>query len=322
MPSILTIILNWRSADMTLRSAEATLAALDGLDAALVIVDNDSQDGSEETLRAAAAGRGWDRGPHQLRVVQAGRNGGYGAGNNAGMRAGLPDGRTPDFVWIVNSDAFPEPGAARALLAHFAANPRTGMAGSGIYGDDGVPHNSCFRFPSIASEFEGQIRFGPITRLLSRNVVPMPIPEQETPVDWISGASLMIRQRVLDQIGQFDETFFLYFEETDLCRRAVKAGWTNYYVPASRVMHIGGVSTGIKTARRIPRYWLDSRRHYFTKNHGHLYAALATAVHVAAGTIWQIRRVVERRPPQDPPGYLRDFVAHALSAGGQVRRSA
>jgi GT2 family glycosyltransferase len=247
-------------------------------------------------------------------VLQSGRNGGFGAGNNYGIRAGLPDGSAPDFVYILNSDAFPAQGAIRALLDHLQSHPQTGFAGSYIHGTDGAPHRTAFRFPSIASEFESHVRFGPISRLLRRYIVAQPIPTTTTRVDWLAGASLMMRQSVLKQIGLFDETFFLYFEETDLCRRAALAGWPTDFVLESRVAHIGSVSTGLKEWTRIPGFWLDSRLHYFTKNHGAAYAALATLAAVAGGVLWRLRRLIQRKDKGDPPHYLRDMVAHGLAA--------
>jgi N-acetylglucosaminyl-diphospho-decaprenol L-rhamnosyltransferase len=312
MPRLLTVILNWRSADMTLQAAASALAALEGIEGALIIVDNDSQDGSFETMSAEVAARGWDRAPVPVRVIQSGVNGGFGAGNNVGIRAGLPGGERPDYVYILNSDAFPEKGAIRALLAHLETHPATGFAGSFLMGDDGAPHRTAFRFPSIAGEFEAQIRFGPVSRLLRHAIVAQPIPEATTRVDWLAGASLMMRQDVLDRIGLFDETFFLYFEETDLCHRAAKAGFPTDYVRESVVVHIGSVSTGMKKWQRIPGFWLDSRLHYFVQTHGAGYAALATLAHVAGGIIWRARLLIQRKDRGDPPGYLRDLSLHAL----------
>lgn len=312
MPKLLTVILNWRTPDMTLRSAEAALRALEGIEGALVIVDNASGDGSFEKMAAEVRARGWDQGPQQVRVLQSGRNGGFGAGNNHGIRAGLPDGTRPDYVYILNSDAFPAPEAIRALLDHLETHPATGFAGSYIHGPDGEPHRTAFRFPSIAGEFEGNLRLGLVSRLLRRWIVAQPIPSATTRVDWLAGASLMMRQKVLDRIGLFDETFFLYFEETDLCRRAARAGWPTDYVLESRVAHIGSASTGMKTWTRIPGFWLDSRLHYFTKNHGRAYAALATLAAVTAGGLWRLRLLIQRKAPQDPPGFLRDLAAHSL----------
>ncbi len=311
MSSLLTIILNWRTPEMTLRAAEAALAALEGITGALIIVDNASGDGSFEAMAAAVVARGWDRGPQAVRVLQAGRNGGFGAGNNFGIRAGLADGGRPDYVYILNSDAFPAKGAIRALLDHLEAHPATGFAGSYIHGPTGDPHRTAFRFPSIASEFEAAVRFGPVSRLLRRRIVARPIPEATMRVDWLAGCSLMMRQSVLAQIGLFDEAFFLYFEETDLCLRAARAGWPTDYVRTSEVAHIGSVSTGMKEWRRVPGFWLDSRRHYFTKSHGRIYAALATLALLAGGVLWRARLLVQHKPLADPPHFLRDLALHA-----------
>ena len=318
---LLTVLLNWRSAGMTLQAAEAALVALQGIAGALVIVDNDSSDGSFEAMTAAVRDRGWDVGPQQVRVIQSGRNGGFGAGNNLGIRAGLPGGGRPDFVYILNSDAFPAPDAIRVLLDHLQRNPATGFAGSFIHGPDGEPHRTAFRFPSIAGEFEQQARFGPVSRLLAGSIVAQPIPERTGRVDWLAGASLMMRMDVLDRIGLFDETFFLYFEETDLCHRAARAGWPTDYVLESRVAHIGSASTGMKEWRRIPEFWLDSRLHYFVKTHGRAYALAATLAHLAGGLLWRARLLIQRKERGDPPGYLWDLTVHGLrKALGQPLR--
>jgi len=319
--TLLTVLLNWRSAEMTLKAAEAALVALQGIDGALVIVDNDSGDGSFEAMTAAVRDRGWDRGPQAVRVIQSGHNGGFGAGNNVGIRAGLPGGGRPDFVYILNSDAFPAPDAIRALLDHLERHPATGFAGSFLHGLDGTPHRTAFRFPSIAGEFEQQVRLGPVSRLLAGSIVAQPIPARTGRVDWLAGASLMMRMDVLDRIGLFDERFFLYFEETDLCHRAARAGWPTDYVRESRVAHIGSASTRMNDWQRIPEFWLDSRLHYFVKTHGRVYAAAATLAHLAGGVVWRIRLLVQTKVPGEPPRYLRDLAAHAVrKAMGQPPR--
>ncbi|MGR3377593.1 glycosyltransferase family 2 protein [Salipiger abyssi] len=312
-PKLLVISLNYRTAEMTLRSVQFALREMTGLNAELVIVDNDSGDGSFETMQAALASEPWAQGA-PVRLIQSGHNGGFGAGNNVGIRAGWSDGSRPDYVYILNSDAFPDPGSIRALYDHLESHPATGFAGSYIHGEDGEAHMTAFRFPSVASEFEGAARFGPFSRLLKHKIVPIGIPQTRERVDWIAGASMMMRQSVLDEIGLFDETFFLYFEETDLCLRAARAGHEVHYIRDSEVTHIGSVSTGMKTWQRVPGFWLDSRWHYYSKNHGRAYAALATLAHVAGGVLWRLRRLVQNKPPADPPHFLRDLVFHDLKA--------
>jgi GT2 family glycosyltransferase len=306
-PTLLTVILNWRTPKMTLDAATAALREMAGIAGEITIVDNDSQDGSFETIAEAIRAAGWDR----VRVIQAGRNGGYGAGNNFGIRAGLAAGGLPDYVYILNSDAFPDPGAIQVLLDYLEGRPAVGFAGSYIHSPDGEPHQTAFRFPSIWGELEGAARCGPITRLLARHVVPLPIPEGTREVDWLAGASVMMRRSVLDAIGLFDERFFLYFEETDLCRRARLAGWPTVYLRASEVTHIGSASTGMTSWSRTPGYWFDSRLHYFVKNHGPAYAAAATLAHLVGGLIWRTRALIKRKPSGDPPRFLRDLAAHA-----------
>lgn len=308
--TVLTVILNWRTPAMTLRAAEAALREMEGIAGEITIVDNDSGDGSFEAMRAGVAERGWDR----VRVLQSGRNGGFGAGNNFGIRAGLRGGGRPDYVYVLNSDAFPDPGAIRALVDHLDRHPEAAFAGSYIHGPAGDPHLTTFRFPSIASEFEGAARTGPITRLLRNARVPVPIPDTTCRVDWLAGASLMMRQADLDRIGLFDESFFLYFEETDLCLRLRRAGRQVHFVRESRVTHIGSASTGMKDWARVPGYWFDSRWHYFSKNHGRAHAAAATLAHLAGGAIHRLRAAATGRRASDPPHFLRSLMRHDVRA--------
>lgn len=308
-PSILAVILNYKTPDMTLRAAEAAMRELDGLNAELVIVDNDSKDGSFEALTAAVHTTGWP-----VRVLQSGHNGGFGAGNNFGMRSGLSNGQAPDFYYILNSDAFPDAGSIRALRDYLVKHANVGFAGSFIHGPDGLPHQTAFRFPSVLGELEAAMRFGPVSRLLQRFIVPLPVPHETVMVDWLAGASMMMRGQTLSQIGLFDEAFFLYFEETDLCRRAALAGWPTVYVRESAVTHIGSVSTGMKDWARVPDYWFDSRWHYFTKNHGLAYASVATLLHLLGGAFYRLRRLVDRKPLEVAPQFLRHLAGHAMRA--------
>lgn len=301
--TVLTVILNYRTADMTLRAAETALRAMEGIAGAITIVDNDSQDGSYEALVKAT--EGWPR----VRVIQSGRNGGFGAGNNVGIRAGLPDGSKPDFVYLLNSDAFPEPDSIARLRDYLLENSDCGFVGSHVRGEDDAAHVTAFRFPSVWSEFEGAAHTGVISRLLARHIVPMGVPDQATEIDWCAGASVMFPMRVLDRVGLFDEVFFLYFEETDLCRRIKDAGWRGVYLPSARVVHIGSVSTGMKEWKRQPRYWFDSRSHYFRKRGGAAYLAAVTLAHLAGAGIWKLRRMLERKEERIAPYFLRDLMS-------------
>ncbi len=311
-PRILVILLNYRTAPMTLRAAEAALGAMPNENAELVIVDNASGDGSAEMIAQAIIENGWDKAA-RVRLIASEVNGGFGAGNNIGFGAGMSDGSEPDFYYVLNSDAFPDPDCLSRLVAFLQATPKAGMVGAHVRGEDGEPHRAAFRFPTIAGEFEGAARTGPISRLLHKSIVAHELPQETAQVDWVVGCSVLIRAEVLRDIGTFDETFFLYFEETDLCRRAKNAGWETWYLPAARVLHIGSVSTGMKTWARTPGFWLDSRRHYFIKNHGRAYAAAAWLARLAGGAIHITRCALTGHKSQDPPGFYGDLLRFGLN---------
>jgi N-acetylglucosaminyl-diphospho-decaprenol L-rhamnosyltransferase len=308
---LLAIVVNYRTAEMTLDSVRALLKALHHVpDSEVVVIDNDSQDGSFETLSGAI--RGLD-GRIPVTVLSSERNGGFAYGVNAGVRYGLSSVSPPDYFYLLNSDAFPDPRAVSELCAFLERVPRAGIAGSYVHGIDGLPHQTAFRFPTHISELEQALRLGIASKLLRRWRVPMPMPEGDTEVNWVAGASMMIRRDVFADVGLFDERFFLYFEETDFCRRARAQGWSTYYVKDSRVAHIGSVSTGMKdTARRMPQYWFDSRQYYFRKNHGAAYLTLSDVLFAVGFSLWRVRRKLQNKPDQDPPEMLSDFLRHSV----------
>lgn len=313
---LLVIVVNYKTPDMTLDAVRAALRQLAELNQhwKLAIVDNNSGDGSYDTIDSAIkqsiaqSEPGWD----QVDLIGSDTNGGFGAGNNLAINRYLDSGSAPEYFYMMNSDAFPEKDSISKLLDQLESQPEAGIAGSYIHGPDGEPHVTAFRFPTILGELEGSVRLGPVTRLLKNYVVPVGIPDRTRAVDWLAGASMMIRREVIEQVGGFDETFFLYFEETDLCRRAGMAGWKTVYVPGSSVSHIGSVSTGMKQWQRIPGYWLDSRRYYFVKNHGAMYFVFATLSRILGQLIWNLRILLEGKPRVEPKKFLGDLTRHFI----------
>jgi GT2 family glycosyltransferase len=185
---------------------------------------------------------------------------------------------------------------------------------------DGTVQCSAFRFHSIAGEFERGIRLGLVSKLLvNRRVVP-PAPSAEQPCDWVAGASMIVRAAVFERIGLMDEKYFMYFEEVDFCLAARRAGWPCWYVPQSRVVHLVGAVSQISDSRkhraRRPKYWFESRRRYFVKNHGRLYAAAADLAFLVGFTFWRIRRWVQRKADTDPPKLLMDSITQSVFVQG------
>ena len=304
---LLTVILNYKTPEMTLRSIESLLRELASYpDARVAVVDNDSRDGSFEKLTAAVAENGWS---DRVEVVAAEYNGGFAYGNNLVIRRALEQDDLPDYFYLLNSDAFPDDGCVKALVEFLDENQTVGIAGSYVHGPEPVPHRTAFRFHSIWSEFESTLALGVVSRLLDPWIVAPPLPTETSRVDWLAGASMLIRSQVLEDIGLLDEEFFMYYEETDLCLRARRAGWTTWYVVESAVTHIGGVSTGLKDkARPTPPFWFASRRHFFLKNHGRLALWAANVLYVLGSSLRRVRDWVQRRENADYPWHLWDFI--------------
>ncbi|MEO0611557.1 MAG: glycosyltransferase family 2 protein [Planctomycetota bacterium] len=273
------VIVNYRTADLVvgcLRSLADELGRGDEI--GVVVVDNASGDGSLETLRGAVESHGWSS---WCEVVNAGRNGGFAFGNNVGARRVLSWERPAEAVHFLNPDTYVRPEAVRLLAAFLESRPGVGIVGSGLENPDATVRRGAFRFPGAISEIESQLWFGPVSRLLRRWVVAPPARQDAWRVDWVTGASMMVRREALERVGGFDDAYFLYFEETDLCLRVARAGWEIWQEPASRVVHLVGQSTGVNRRGERPRpkpgYWYDSRRLYFEKNYGRARADLADA---------------------------------------------
>ncbi len=306
---LLAVIVNYRTASMSVEALHALMKELgDAADARVVLVDNDSGDGSLAEIASAVEEEAW---ADRVSVVGSERNGGLAFGINFVIRPALASSEPPDYVYLLNSDAFVESGAVDALVDFMDRHPEVGISGSYIHGLDGETHTTAFRFPTFLGEFNSLVGLRVVSWFLHRWEITFPIPREPQLVGWLAGASMLIRREVFDSIGLFDEGFFLYYEETDFCLRAHRAGWPTWYIPHSRVAHVGGGSTGFKDITR-PRasYWFESRRRYFQTNHGTLYLWLTNVGWVLGYVLWRLRRRIKRMPDPDPPHLLRDFIRH------------
>ena len=122
----------------------------------------------------------------------------------------------------------------------------------------------------------------------------------------------MFRKSVVDKIGLLDEGYFVYYEETDYCLRAKRAGFSSWYVPQSKIIHIEGQSTGVSDRKKAPkrraRYWFESRRRYFELNHGRFYSLFTDIGWVIGFSSFKVRQFIQRKPNNDPPHFLWDFI--------------
>lgn len=313
--SLLIVIVNFRVAELTidcLRSLQDEIAGVPGTRVA--VCENGTGDDSAARIAQAIAANGWGS---WCSLLASPVNLGFCGGNNVLIRPALAAAEAPDYVLLLNPDTVVRPNAIRALVDFMAQNPHVGIAGSRLEDPDGTPQRSAFRFQSPLSEFEAALRLGVVSRLLSRFAVAPPVVDEPVATDWVAGASMMVRRQVFADIGLLDEGYFTYFDDIDFCFNARKKGWPTWYVPASRVVHLVGQSTGVnKIPRRLPAYMLEARRRYFLKNHGALYAALVDGCTLAGLALFGLRQLVSGGKHQATPHALQDHFRHSVFVRG------
>ena len=313
----LVVIVNFRTGPLVidcLRSLDSEIAAARATfgPVRVVVADNGSTDDSAQLIAHAIASNGWSQ---WAELQPLGRNGGFAWGNNAAIRPALASQSPPDFFWLLNPDTVVRREALCTLLEFMQAHGKAGIAGSRLEHPDGSPQRSAFRFPSVAAEVDNGLRLGLASRILSRHVVAPEAPDDVQRADWLSGASLLIRRQVFETVGLLDERYFMYFEETDLCRRAALAGWECWYVPRSRVVHLIGQAGAVNPAqptRRRPDYWFESRRRYFLKHLGKTRTLLADTLFMAGYLTWRLRRRLQGKADGDPIHFLSDFARNSV----------
>lgn len=285
-----------------LASLESEVADVQGC---VAVVDNCSPDDSVSIIDDVIKTNNWSS---WAQVFKADKNGGFAFGNNVAIREAMNSERPPKYFHLLNPDTIVEPGSLLALRDFLDANPTVGIAGSRqkIYEGD---WNNAFRFPSILSEIDRGLQFGPFSRLVKNKLVLRPMSSKNEPVDWISGASMVVRREVIQSVGLMDENYFLYYEETDFCLNALRGGWPTWHVPSSVVFHKVGASTGVKSSvkkNRIPKYVFESRSYYYKKNYGTLYAVFIDMVYMFSVCVNRLINVVFRRKRDAVPYLLRD----------------
>lgn len=253
-PTISIIIVSYNTRRMTLECLRTLYAGLGELTAEVWLVDNASQDGSADAVA---------EGFPAVRLIRNFANKGFAAANNQAMQLAAGE-----YFLLLNSDAFVAPGAVAALLAYLRSHSEVGMVGPRLSNEDGSLQRSCFRFPTparawlenlwVSALLPGHWAAGDYRRWPH---------DSERRVDWVIGACLLVRREVFEQVGGFDERFFMYAEETDWQRRIRDRGWDIGFTPAAVVTHLGGAS-GAREKARINRHFFDSLDFYERKHHG------------------------------------------------------
>jgi N-acetylglucosaminyl-diphospho-decaprenol L-rhamnosyltransferase len=313
-------IVSYGTADLIAEALPALLAELSGFAVwDVAIVDNASPDNDADRMEAHLAKIDDPR----VHLVRSPVNGGFAAGNNVALNAFKALDWTPDCVLLLNPDAEIRPGAIREMVRVMASAPRIGVVGAVLENEDGTTWTAAFNFPSMVGEFVRGVGLGPLMRRWPVMAAQADGATAPVKVDWVSGAAMLVRQEMIDDIGGMDEDYFLYFEEIDYMLQAAREGWETWHAPAANVLHVAGASTGIvgglPKAGRMPAYWFQSWRRYFSKNHGWLYATVAAAMKLAGLGIGAAVRMLRGRRGRLSPGFVPEFTRRCLFGLGGAR---
>jgi N-acetylglucosaminyl-diphospho-decaprenol L-rhamnosyltransferase len=255
VPRVSVIIVSWNTRELLRQSLASVLASPLVLETFLV--DNDSTDGSVEMARTEFP---------DVTVIANHVNVGFGRGNNQALALAKSE-----FVLLLNPDARLEQGGLERLVDALDRDQSAAVVGPLVVSEDGAPQSTRRRFPTVPTLF---FESTPLQTLLPSThpwlrdfYVRDRADTQAQEVDWLVGACLLVRRAAFEQVGGFDERFFMYFEETDWCRRYRQAGWSVRFEPTAVARHLGGQSSDQVPARRQCEF-NESKCRYMLKWNG------------------------------------------------------
>jgi GT2 family glycosyltransferase len=250
------ILVNWNGCALLERALSALFTTTHKVAMQVIVVDNASSDGSVAMVRQQF--------PQTTLLVNS-KNVGFARANNQALE--LVEGR---YILLLNTDAFVHEGTVDGMVAFMDAHPDAGSVGCRLYYEDGTLQRSCFAFPTLVTELWSALfldRLFSRSRYFGKYQMTYWDMNDTRAVDSLMGACLMVRSDVVRRIGLFDEQFFMYSEEIDLCYRIQKEGLKNYYLPQFSAIHLwGGSSRRIRRESFLRLY--QSRVKFFRKHYG------------------------------------------------------
>ena len=260
----------------------------DGLEHEVLVLDNASDDGSADAVRA--------RGDADLRLIALERRSGKGENDSTLMREA--SGR---YCLLLNEDSELRPGAAAALVAALEADPEAGAAGAQLLDSGGSPVPCAWRYPGVGTAVIGALFLHRWLTVQSRGT-------RTRKVDWAQSSALLVRREAAAAVGYMDPDFFVYYDECDFCRRLGEAGRHTLYVPSAEAVHHDQLSTDL--AAGLPRIveFHRNRDLYMRKHHGR---AAALAVRGLTAWSYALRAIAATVLPRRP---ARIYWAHARQA--------
>jgi N-acetylglucosaminyl-diphospho-decaprenol L-rhamnosyltransferase len=285
-PDLEIVIVAYRSRDLVRRCLASLAAGPSSRQTRTWVVDNASGDGTVDTVRAEF--------PH-VEVIPSDRNLGFAAANNLAIRRS-----TGPYVLALNPDTSVTPGALDHLLDLMDARPEVGIAGCRLEREDGTFDHAARRsFPTplgALGHFTGVGRRDGAPAALAQYRAPT---VEEGPVDAVNGAFMLIRRSALEEVGLFDEGYWMYMEDLDLCYRFKQAGWTTWYDPAVTVVHTKAATSGVYRTSRLNYAFHYGMLRFYRKHYaGRRNPLLNAAVYAGIGLKLVLSLVVSavRRP--------------------------
>ncbi|GGX36472.1 glycosyltransferase family 2 protein [Undibacterium squillarum] len=263
--------------------------------AEVIVVDNASRDGSAEMVSAEFPA---------FQLYRSDLNLGFAGGNNYGYRYARGE-----YILLLNPDAFLTPGSLSLALQRMQEQPQVGLAGARLSDPQGHLQPSGRLFPSLLNEFlvmSGLSSRFPHSRLCGRFDRTWANPAQAAQVDWVPGAFTIIRRSALGDAGLFDERYFLYYEEVDLCRRLKQQGCQIWYWPELSVTHIGGACSKAvsdqhfsKSGSQLTLWRMRSALLYYRKHHGQFIAWSYAMLEIAWNGLRHLVRTLRHKHTAD-----------------------
>lgn len=252
---ISVIIVNFNVREFLHHALVSLQKAMKGIKGEIIVVDNASDDGSVEMIRR--------RFPSVVSIANK-TNLGFAKANNLGLKKA----KGKHFL-LINPDTLVQEDTLRVMLKFFEDNPDVGLAGCKILNPDGsfqLPCRRSFPTPWVAlTKMSGLSALFPRTRLFGRYNLTYLSPDETYEIDAVSGSFMMLRREAYEEVGGLDEDFFMYGEDLDWCYRIQKAGWKNYYVHSTKIIHYKGESTKRSNLDEIRTFY--RAMHLFVKKH-------------------------------------------------------
>ncbi|HEY1851270.1 MAG TPA: glycosyltransferase family 2 protein [Candidatus Binataceae bacterium] len=264
IPQVSIVIVSFNTRDLLQECLQCVERSAGKVRQETIVVDNASRDGSADMVALQFP---------QVRLVRAASNLGFAGANNRGFEIARGQ-----YIVLLNSDAFLMPDALALAVMHMEDNSMAGVGGARLVGRDHSWQPAARMFPSPLKDLlmmSGLAAHYPHSHFFGRADRTWANPGTAAAVDWVPGAFSIIRKEVLDRVGYFDERFFLYYEEVDLCRRIKDAGYQVWYWPDVRTVHLGGESSkkiiGLEVSSsgtQLTLWRMRSELLYYRKHHG------------------------------------------------------